>query len=35
MLLNIESLYYDIDDKSLENAFVQFKNLADKNRIVW
>ena len=30
----IESLGYDIDDKSLEDAFVKFKNLADKKKIV-
>lgn len=30
----IESLGYDIDDKALEEAFVKFKNLADKKKIV-
>ncbi|ASJ20724.1 2-isopropylmalate synthase [Brachyspira hampsonii] len=30
----IESLGYDIDDKSLEEAFIKFKNLADKKKIV-
>ncbi|WP_304332202.1 2-isopropylmalate synthase [Brachyspira innocens] len=30
----IESLGYDIDDKALEEAFIKFKNLADKKKIV-
>ena len=30
----IETLGYDIDDKSLEDAFIKFKNLADKKKIV-
>ncbi|WP_157153797.1 2-isopropylmalate synthase [Brachyspira murdochii] len=30
----IESLGYDIDDKTLEEAFIKFKNLADKKKIV-
>lgn len=29
----IESLGYDIDDKTLEEAFIKFKNLADKKKI--
>lgn len=30
----IESLGYDINDKALEEAFIKFKNLADKKKIV-
>ena len=30
----IESLGYDIDDKALEEAFIKFKNLADRKKIV-
>ncbi|MDO6993229.1 2-isopropylmalate synthase [Brachyspira innocens] len=30
----IESLGYDIDDRALEEAFIKFKNLADKKKIV-
>ena len=30
----MESLGFDIDDKTLEEAFINFKNLADKKKIV-
>ena len=30
----VKSLGYDIDKKTLEEAFISFKNLADKKKIV-